>query len=169
MGKRQATQERSPHGVTLQSLHIMTTPQPSISSETRMLQQGDSAKQFAQEHWNRAAAVLSARPSLMTRDILMVVLKNNPPSYVVEFMLQLNPHAADVPSQGPSSPLQVAVRHNASVQVCALLIQACPLALVATHSGYDPLMYAKVRRKCAVLNNVSPIRCPCAHSRFLVW
>lgn len=57
-------------------------------------------------------------------------------------MLELNPRAADIPEQGPS-PLQVAVRHYASVEVCSLLIQACPLALMATHSGYDPLMYAK--------------------------
>ena len=80
----------------------------------------------------------------MTRHVLILVLKNRPPLHVVEFMLSLNPQAADIPPQGPS-PLQVAVRHNASVDVIRLVIQACPLALVATHSGYDPLMYAKVR------------------------
>ena len=102
-----------------------------------------SAKQLAEEHWNRAAAVLSARPSLMTPHILMLVLKNRPPAHVVEFMLQLNPRAADIPERGPSA-LQVAVRYNASVDVIRRIIEACPLALVATHSGQDPLMYAKV-------------------------
>lgn len=106
----------------------------------------DNAKQYAEEHWNRAAEVLAARPSLMTQHILMLVLKNRPPAHVVDFMLSLNPRAADVPSEGPS-PLQVAVRHNASVQVIKIVIQACPLALMATHSGYDPLMYAKIWRR----------------------
>lgn len=105
-----------------------------------------TAQQFAEEHWNKAAQVLSERPSLMTRHVLILVLKNRPPPHVIEFMLSLNPHAADIPPQGPS-PLQVAVRHNASVDVIRLVIQACPLALVATHSGYDPLMYAKIWRR----------------------
>ena len=103
----------------------------------------NNAKEYAEEHWNRAAQVLAARPSLMTQHVLLLVLKNRPPAHVVDFMLSLNPRAADVPKEGPS-PLQVAVRYNASVQVIKIVIQACPLALVATHSGYDPLMYAKV-------------------------
>lgn len=104
------------------------------------------AKRIAEEQWTRAAAALSARPSLMTSHILLLVLKNRPPPHVVEFMLSINPHAADVPEQGPSA-LQVAVRYHASVAVIRIVIQACPLALVATHTGYDPLMYAKIWRR----------------------
>jgi hypothetical protein len=118
-----------------------------------MLQRSESAKQFAQEKWNHAAAVLSARPSLVTPHVFLLVLKSRPPPHVIEFMLELNPRVADIPEQGPS-PLLVAVRHNASVEVCSLLIQACPLALMAKHSGYDPLMYAEVRRICIVLNEI---------------
>jgi hypothetical protein len=104
-----------------------------------------NAQAFCNEQWNRAAAVLRARPSLMTPHILLLVLKNRPPVHVVEFMLTTNPRAADIPLKGPTA-LLVAVQHNASVTVCRLLLEACPLALVALYSGYDPLHYAKIWR-----------------------
>jgi hypothetical protein len=105
-----------------------------------------NAQDFAEGHWNRAAAVLSARPSLMTPHILLLVLKNRPPPHVVEFMLSLNPRAADIPPKGPTA-LQVAVQHNASAAVCRILVEASPLALVAAHIGQDPLTYAKIWRR----------------------
>ena len=105
-----------------------------------------NARKIAEEQWTRAAAVLSSRPSLMTHHILLLVLKNRPPVHVVEYMLSINPRAADIPEKGPSA-LQVAVRYNASLAVIRALVKACPLALVATHTGYDPLMYAKIWRR----------------------
>jgi hypothetical protein len=119
----------------------MTTPDAMMLSP-----RSSNAQDFAEEHWNRAAAVLSARPSLMTPHILLLVLKNRPPPHVVEFMLSLNPRAADIPPKGPTA-LQVAVQHNASAAVCRILIKASPLALVATHIGQDPLTYAKIWRR----------------------
>jgi hypothetical protein len=105
-----------------------------------------SAQAFCDEQWNRAAAALKARPSLMTPPILLLVLKNHPPLHVVEFMLSINPRAADIPLKGPTA-LQVAVENNASVAVCRVILKVCPLALVATYSGYDPLHYAKIWRR----------------------
>jgi len=88
--------------------------------------------------------MLRTNPSLVTYHILCMALKHNPPSSVVEYMLQLNPKAAGVPKSGPT-PLQVAVQNSCSILVVEHLIQACPLALVATNPGshLDPLSYAK--------------------------
>lgn len=120
----------------------MTTPDDAMMLSPRC----SNAQDVAEEHWNRAATVLSARPSLVTPHILLLVLKNRPPPHVVRFMLSLNPRAADIPPKGPTA-LQVAVQYNASVAVCRILIEASPLALVATHTGQDPLTYAKIWRR----------------------
>ena len=121
---------------------MTTTPPDAMMLSPR----NSNAQDFAEEHWNRAAAVLSARPSLVTPHILLLILKNRPPPHVVKFLLSLNPRAADIPPKGPTA-LQVAVQHNATAAVCRILIEASPLALVATHIGQDPLTYAKIWRR----------------------
>lgn len=88
--------------------------------------------------------MLKANPSLVTYHILCMALKHNPPTSIIQFMLDLNPKAAGVPKAG-LTPLQVAVQSSSSVDVVRLLVEACPLALVATNPGsyLDPLSYAK--------------------------
>ena len=63
-------------------------------------------------------------------------------------MLSVNPKAASIPKTGPT-PLQVAVKYNASVDVLELLLEACPFALCVTNPNHvqDPLSYAKQHRK----------------------
>lgn len=83
------------------------------------------------EQWKRAKAVLQANPSLMSSRLLVLSLRNKPPLPVVEFMLSLNSQAAAIPKSGPTA-LQVAVRHNVSVDVIVRLLKACPFALLAS-------------------------------------
>jgi hypothetical protein len=63
-------------------------------------------------------------------------------------MLSVNPKAASIPKKGPT-PLQVAVQHNASIEVVHCLLEACPFALCATNPDHaeDPLSYVKRHRK----------------------
>jgi hypothetical protein len=83
------------------------------------------------EQWRRSKAVLQANPSLMSSRLLLLSLHNKPMLPVVEFMLSLNSQAAAIPKRGPTA-LQVAVRHNVSVDVIVCLLMACPFALLTS-------------------------------------
>ena len=49
----------------------------------------DGDNTSANDHWKRAAGVVRSNPSLMTREILFLTLKNHPPLHIVEFMVRL--------------------------------------------------------------------------------
>lgn len=102
-----------------------------------------------QQSWRKAIRVLRANPSLMTRAILSLALKQRPPVYVVDWMLRLNPDAAAAPPSDKSpSPLFVAVQEGCSVAVVETVLRACPKALVSRPSGskWDPVAMANRER-----------------------
>ena len=91
---------------------------------------------------------LKGNLSRLTPEILITTLQKKPPAHVIRFMLSVNPKAASIPKTGPT-PLQVAVKYNASVDVLEVLLEACPFALCVTNPNHvqDPLSYAKQHRK----------------------
>jgi hypothetical protein len=93
--------------------------------------------------WNQAETLLTNNPSAMTPRVLIVALQQQPPSHLIQFMLSINVEAARIPQEG-FTPLQVALQsQTCSNDVIELLLKACPLALVVTKEGVDPLSYAK--------------------------
>lgn len=85
----------------------------------------------------------------MTQEVLILALQKQPPAHVIKFMLSVNPRVgSSIPKEGPT-PLQVAVIHNASIEVIEILLQACPFSLCVTNPTHaeDPLSYAKRHRK----------------------
>ena len=102
----------------------------------------------AAEQWIQTSCILRDNPALMDTRALALALRNQPPVEVVRFILSVNPKAARIPKTGPT-PLQVAVQHNASVEVVHCLLEACPFALCVTNPDHDedPLSYAKRHRK----------------------
>lgn len=103
-----------------------------------------SVATLLQHSWRQAIQALRTNPRLMTAAILSLALRQRPPLYVVEWMLRLNPHAASVPTTGPT-PLMVAVQAQCALPVVEAVLLACPLALVARPPGQrmDPLTHAK--------------------------
>ena len=59
-----------------------------ISSSASTPSSSDCSRATAKDHWRRAADVLRSNPSLMTREILFLTLKNQPPLHIVEFMVR---------------------------------------------------------------------------------
>ena len=96
-----------------------------------------------QEDWKEAMAMIRDNPALLTPRVFWTTLEQNPPSHVIEFMLQMSPQVASIPKQGPTA-LQVAVQHGASIGVIQKLLEACPFALCVTNPNHamDPLSYA---------------------------
>jgi len=101
--------------------------------------------------WEETKRLLAANPQIINMDLLLSVLKQQPPAYMVEFILSQHHHhnyhypPLDlVPKQGPT-PLQLAVTEGCDIKVIELLIQACPWALCVTNAEApeDPLSLAK--------------------------
>lgn len=99
--------------------------------------------------WVETKRLLEANPHLITLELLVSVLKQQPPTFVVELLLSHAPlllSLLDMPKQqkGPT-PLQVAVAEGCNVDVVKLLVQACPWALCVTNvnAPEDPLSLAK--------------------------
>ena len=58
-----------------------------MSSDSNLSPASDCSKASANDHWRRASDLLRSNPSLMTREILFLTLKNGPPLHIVEFMV----------------------------------------------------------------------------------
>jgi len=79
------------------------------------------------------------------QNILNLAIKKNAPVNVIRSILRLDANAAAVPKNGPSA-LQLALRHEVSMDIIKELIEACPEALSSGNGSYDPLTYAKIWR-----------------------
>lgn len=97
-------------------------------------------------YWHQASRMLKDNPSLMTTNVLIAALRQQPDRDTLEFMLTINPKSANIPKEGPT-PLQIAIQHDCSCEVISILVKACPIALCRTNPGFewDPLSYAKHR------------------------
>jgi len=118
-----------------------------------------------QQSWRKAIRVLRANPSLMTRAILCLALRQRPPAYVVDWMLRLNPDAATAPSaDGGPSPLFIAVKERCSTAVVETILRANPKALEARSpdSQWDPVVLAK-RERGNESDLLSLLRRPVSH------
>ena len=120
-------------------LAVITPPSCNFEEATPEARDAEAA-----EKWVHNCCVFRDNPSLMTSRMLISALKNQPPIHVVQFILSANPKAASIPKNGPT-PLQVAVEHNASIDVIQCLLEACPFAVCVTNPDHpqDPLSYAK--------------------------
>jgi len=89
-----------------------------------------------------------SEPCIATQKGLFLALKHQAPIHVIRFMLGINPNIVDIPQKGPT-PLQVAVQHNASLEVIEELLRASPFCLCITNEDCreDPLSYAKRNHK----------------------
>jgi hypothetical protein len=101
---------------------------------------------FSPVQWDQARSVLKDNPLLMTSNVLISALQQQPHKDIVAFMLSVNPKSANIPKEGPT-PLQFAVQHGCSCEIVLLLLKAWPFALCRTNPGYeeDPLASAKHR------------------------
>lgn len=96
------------------------------------------------DEWSKAFNMLSRNPKLLNAQILHAALTRQAPPRLISFMIEINPSVASIPKHGPT-PLQVALANGSPVEVIAILVQACPFALVEKDDGsdLDPLSYAK--------------------------
>ena len=136
------------HSTTTLEENDRATVPTLITPPSCKVEGASTSRVAAAEQWVQASCVLRDNPSLMTNRVLVQALRNRPPVHVVQFMLSVNPKAASIPKKGPT-PLQVAVQHNASIEVVHCLLEACPFALCATNPDHaeDPLSYVKRHRK----------------------
>ncbi|KAG7347345.1 hypothetical protein IV203_016050 [Nitzschia inconspicua] len=93
-------------------------------------------------------AKLGSDPSKVSQECLLTALEKQAPLNVIQFIMALNPKVMSIPTVGPT-PLQVAVQHNASVEIIQSLLEACPFGLCVTNPDHseDPLSYAKRHHK----------------------
>ena len=136
------------------------TSTPSYKTPTRRLLQSPPGKSVVppspqppyydvaallQQSWRKAIRVLRANPSLMTRSILCRALRQRPPTYVVDWMLRLNPCALTLATNAGPSPLYVAIQENCSTAVVESILRACPKYLIEYPPGsrWDPVALAK--------------------------
>jgi len=139
-----STSSAKPEGRATAAVSEMEPPAISRNTSSN-LSHSASIAAAADQQWTRAIGMLKNNPSLVTYHILCMALKHRPPTDVIQYMLDLNPSVASVPKTGPT-PLQVAIQQpGCSLEVVKLLIQANPLALIATNPGshLDPLSYVK--------------------------
>ena len=94
--------------------------------------------------WEETKRLLQANPQIINVELLLSVLKQQPPIYVVEFFLSHPLLDLTTSKLGPT-PLQLAVTEGCDIQIVELLIQACPWALCVTSVAEpeDPLSLAK--------------------------
>lgn len=96
--------------------------------------------------WEEIKRRLQANPDVISMELLLSVLKQRPPTYVVEYLLTHSSVQSDhlLPRRGPT-PLQVAVVEGCNAAIVKLLTQACPWALCVTSEAApeDPLSIAK--------------------------
>ena len=102
----------------------------------------DNGPPRAVEPWVRT--ILESDPSFLTPQTLIMALENKAPAHVIKLILGLNPKVVSIPMNGPT-PLQVAIRNDASLDIIHELLLACPFGLCVTNTGHavDPLTYAK--------------------------
>jgi hypothetical protein len=115
---------------------------------TVTLQQALSSRKAMKEaeHWVRTN--LDSDLYNVTPQNLQSALEKQAPIHVIKFIMGLNPKVMSIPKTGPT-PLQVAVRHGASLEVIQLLLETCPFGLCVTNPDHpeDPLSYAKRHHK----------------------
>jgi len=88
--------------------------------------------------------ILRAEPCIVTQKGLLLALKHKAPAHVIRFLVTVNPNIMNFPKKGPT-PLQEAVRRNASLDVIEVLLEASPFGLCMTNHDFpeNPLEYAK--------------------------
>ena len=118
-----------------------------LSFQQPILLRDTSVKE--KEGWVRKFILgTESEPCIATQKGLILALKHQAPIHVIRFMLAINPNIVNIPKKGPT-PLQVAVQHDASLEVIQALLQASPFGLCVTNRDCpeDPLSYAKRRHR----------------------
>jgi hypothetical protein len=115
---------------------------------TLTLQRTVSSRKTIKKAEDWVQSKLGSDPSQVTQQVLISALEKQAPLHVVQFIMALNPKVMSIPKTGPT-PLQVAVQHNASLEIVQSLLEACPFGLCITNPDHseDPLTYAKRHHK----------------------
>jgi len=123
-------------------ISFIITPERPTEDSTK-----DKNQTILDETKSWVRAILEAEPCIVTQKGLFFAVKNNAPVQVIRFMLTINPNIMDFPKTGPT-PLQVAVQHNAKIDIVQLLLEAWPFGLCTTNndSPESPLDYVKRNR-----------------------